>query len=284
MASTEEGGEKPLNASEKAYLKKNFRNEFYFLRGQGLNIYKEEDRSEGRAILRAFQKCDSLPEEGQSPSGANEAAPELRQDNHFRADDRAEETQYQHQAPRGFNPTHGFDFAGSSIDGPAQDPALVSAPGGGEQHQGPAHDYRMNPDQFGYNHEQSGAFDGGYQGGLQGGRQDGYYGGRDDGYVGGYSSGQANGSHNPFAGGPNCHHEFLDMSNHWHVEEFSSGHDGSDNLHDAGYDDGYDHGHDDGYDHGYDDGYDCGYDDGYDHGYDGVYDVEYTYGYQDDDY
>ncbi|KAK7216623.1 hypothetical protein V2G26_004626 [Clonostachys chloroleuca] len=263
MASTQEGGEKPLNASEKAYLKDNFGDEFHFLRDHGLNIYKEEHRSEGRAILRAFQKNDCLPEEDHCKSGANKVAPELCQDNHFRADNRAEEAQYHQQTPRGFDPAHGFDSAGRSIDGPAQDPALFSASGGGEQHQGQAREYDMNPHEFGYNHEQSGAFDGGYQDG----RQNGYHGGRDDGYVGGYSFWQRNGWDNPFEGGPYCHHGFLDECRDWYVEEFGPGHDGCDNLHDAGYDDGYDYGHDDGYDYGYDD----------------VYDVEYSYRYQDDD-
>jgi hypothetical protein len=256
MASTQEGGEKPLNASEKAYLKDNFGDEFHFLRDHELKIYKEEDRSEGRAILRAFQKYDTLPEEDCSPSGDNEAAPELPQENHFRADNRAEETQYQHQTPRAFAPAPGFDYVGSLIDGSAQDPALVSAPGGGEQHQGPAREYDMNPNQFGYNHEQSGAFDGGYQGGFQGGRQDGYHCGRDGGHVGGYSSRQENGRHNPFEGGPNFRQGFLDECSDWYVEQYGSWNDGCDDLHDAGYEDVYDYGHDDSYDYVHDDVYD----------------------------
>lgn len=39
---------------EKAWLKENYRDEFHFLRDQGLSIYKEEDREEGRLIMRAL--------------------------------------------------------------------------------------------------------------------------------------------------------------------------------------------------------------------------------------
>ncbi|CAG9983034.1 unnamed protein product [Clonostachys byssicola] len=236
MASTQEDGEKPLNASEKAYLKENWGDEFHFLRDHGLKIYNEEDRSDGRAILRAFRKSDSLPEEDHSPSGANEAAHEFRNDDHFRAGDRAEENQYQHQIPRGFAPAHGFDYAGSSVYQPAQDPALVSA-GGGEQHQGPTREYRMNPNQFGHNHDQSGAFDGGYQGRFQGGRQDGYHGGRDDVYVGGHSF-VREGCDNPHDAGSNRGYD-----------------DGSDSGHDDGSDDVYEDGDSDGDSYGDSDGY-----------------------------
>jgi hypothetical protein len=44
---------------EKAFLKKNFQSEFHFLRQHGLSIYKEEDREEGRSILRAMSNLAS---------------------------------------------------------------------------------------------------------------------------------------------------------------------------------------------------------------------------------
>ncbi len=43
----------PYTAKEKAVLKKHWRNEYYFLRAYQLDIYKAEDRKEGRRILRA---------------------------------------------------------------------------------------------------------------------------------------------------------------------------------------------------------------------------------------
>ncbi|KAJ8116078.1 hypothetical protein OPT61_g2428 [Boeremia exigua] len=39
---------------EKLFLKRNWRNEYNFLRQYGLSIYKDEDREEGRSILRTF--------------------------------------------------------------------------------------------------------------------------------------------------------------------------------------------------------------------------------------
>jgi len=44
----------PLTKDEKDYLKKHYGGEFRFLRMYELSIYKEEDREEGRRILRAF--------------------------------------------------------------------------------------------------------------------------------------------------------------------------------------------------------------------------------------
>lgn len=46
-------GEK-YTAEEKKWLKENYKSEFHFLRSHGLNIYKDEDREEGRSILRAI--------------------------------------------------------------------------------------------------------------------------------------------------------------------------------------------------------------------------------------
>ncbi|KAL8789939.1 MAG: hypothetical protein Q9195_006600 [Heterodermia aff. obscurata] len=48
----------PLTQDEKKWLKDNYGGEFHFLRGQGLSIYKEEDREEGRIILRAMMQED----------------------------------------------------------------------------------------------------------------------------------------------------------------------------------------------------------------------------------
>jgi len=39
---------------EKGWLRENYRSEFQFLRDFGLSIYKDEDREEGRAILRSM--------------------------------------------------------------------------------------------------------------------------------------------------------------------------------------------------------------------------------------
>ncbi|KPI35654.1 uncharacterized protein AB675_4748 [Cyphellophora attinorum] len=48
----------PYTAEEKAYLKKGWRDEFHFLQLYQLSIYDEDDREEGRAILRAFKEQD----------------------------------------------------------------------------------------------------------------------------------------------------------------------------------------------------------------------------------
>ncbi|OJD17249.1 hypothetical protein AJ78_02631 [Emergomyces pasteurianus Ep9510] len=45
-------------SEEKAWLKKHFRGEFYFLRMFCLSIYKEEDREEGRRIVRAMMQAE----------------------------------------------------------------------------------------------------------------------------------------------------------------------------------------------------------------------------------
>ena len=51
-------GVRPYTASEKAWLKKWWKNEFHFLMAYGLSIHSEEDREEGRAIARTFIKHD----------------------------------------------------------------------------------------------------------------------------------------------------------------------------------------------------------------------------------
>lgn len=51
-------------------MKDKFKSEYYFLRDYGLNIYKDEDREDGRAILRAImlQEVD----EGDDEEGDDE--------------------------------------------------------------------------------------------------------------------------------------------------------------------------------------------------------------------
>lgn len=46
------------NLLEKMWLHKYYGNEFSFLRDQGLNIYKNEDREKGKAILRSLIQAD----------------------------------------------------------------------------------------------------------------------------------------------------------------------------------------------------------------------------------
>lgn len=53
----------PLTPEEKRWLSVNYGGEFHFLRIYGLSIYKEEDRDEGRRILRAMRQESSSGEE-----------------------------------------------------------------------------------------------------------------------------------------------------------------------------------------------------------------------------
>ncbi len=46
-------------AEEKKWLKDNWGDEFHFLRAYALSIYKEEDRDEGRRIVRGFMEDDA---------------------------------------------------------------------------------------------------------------------------------------------------------------------------------------------------------------------------------
>ena len=48
----------PLTPEEKAWLKTNFRSEYHFLLMYHLSIYKDEDRAEGRSILKALMAKD----------------------------------------------------------------------------------------------------------------------------------------------------------------------------------------------------------------------------------
>lgn len=48
----------PYTAGEKAWLKRHWGDEFHCLRAYELSIYKEEDRAEGRSIVRALMEAD----------------------------------------------------------------------------------------------------------------------------------------------------------------------------------------------------------------------------------
>lgn len=64
MSESADGGDRnpPYTDDEKVYLKKNWRSEYHFLLKHGFSIYKEEDRAEGRSILRAFRDKDGSEE------------------------------------------------------------------------------------------------------------------------------------------------------------------------------------------------------------------------------
>jgi hypothetical protein len=51
-------GEQPYTMEEKQWLKKHYEGEFKFLMAHELSIYNEEDRAEGRAIMRALARDD----------------------------------------------------------------------------------------------------------------------------------------------------------------------------------------------------------------------------------
>lgn len=53
-----EKSEMALDDNEKKWLKENFGGEYRFMQMHGLKIYDEEDRREGRAILRGFMAVD----------------------------------------------------------------------------------------------------------------------------------------------------------------------------------------------------------------------------------
>ncbi|KAI5456699.1 hypothetical protein BGZ63DRAFT_467867 [Mariannaea sp. PMI_226] len=67
-----------LTITEKEWLKKNYDGEFKFLHSYGLNIYKDEDREEGRSILRALilgevtEEEEKEKEEDQEPNSTDE--------------------------------------------------------------------------------------------------------------------------------------------------------------------------------------------------------------------
>ena len=57
-------GDAPYSTEEKAWLKKNYGGEYKFLRSLGLSIYNEEDRTDGRSIVRSW-----MTEDGGEPKG-----------------------------------------------------------------------------------------------------------------------------------------------------------------------------------------------------------------------
>jgi hypothetical protein len=50
-----------LTPEEEQWVKDHWGSEHHFLQAYGLNIYKEEDREEGRAITRGLMKQESHP-------------------------------------------------------------------------------------------------------------------------------------------------------------------------------------------------------------------------------
>ncbi|KAL6790958.1 hypothetical protein J3E68DRAFT_438730 [Trichoderma sp. SZMC 28012] len=56
-------GEQPYTAEEKAWLKEHYQGEYKFLMSYGLSIFDEEDRAEGRAIVRAMISADEDDDE-----------------------------------------------------------------------------------------------------------------------------------------------------------------------------------------------------------------------------
>lgn len=55
-------GSKSYTEEEKAWLKEHWGDEFRFLRAYGYSIYKEDEREEGRALMRAFMEEDGEKE------------------------------------------------------------------------------------------------------------------------------------------------------------------------------------------------------------------------------
>lgn len=53
-------GTPPLTAGERAFMHKYWSNEFNFLASHQLKIYNEDDREEGRAILRSLLECEKM--------------------------------------------------------------------------------------------------------------------------------------------------------------------------------------------------------------------------------
>ena len=51
-----EGGGDGYSGEERAFIRTHFKSEYNFLLTHGLSIYKDEDREEGRAILRALMQ------------------------------------------------------------------------------------------------------------------------------------------------------------------------------------------------------------------------------------
>ena len=84
------GGALPLTTSEKIWLKDNYGNEFKFLRAHGLSIYKDDDREEGRSILRGMMMEETDDDHDDSHGSENSFLRELEEnpmshvaDHHF---------------------------------------------------------------------------------------------------------------------------------------------------------------------------------------------------------
>lgn len=72
-------GPEPYMAHEKAWLKQHWGSEFKFLQAHGLSIYKDEDREEGREIVRAIlaqNRDDDDEDEDEDESSEKEWNPE----------------------------------------------------------------------------------------------------------------------------------------------------------------------------------------------------------------
>jgi hypothetical protein len=64
----------PYTAAEKQWLKDEWRDEYHFLRAYRLSIYKDEDREEGRAIVRAcIREVDEDRAKGGLPTADHNA-------------------------------------------------------------------------------------------------------------------------------------------------------------------------------------------------------------------
>ena len=60
-------------AEEKQCLKKGWGDEYHFLRDYQLNIYKEEDREEGRRIVQGFVEHDRRTAESSKTQSGRQA-------------------------------------------------------------------------------------------------------------------------------------------------------------------------------------------------------------------
>ncbi|TKA66867.1 hypothetical protein B0A55_08311 [Friedmanniomyces simplex] len=67
-----------LTETEKCWLKDNYGGEWKFLMACGLNMHKDEDREEGRGIMRALMSNEALNAEENDIDGEEEKNPFLR--------------------------------------------------------------------------------------------------------------------------------------------------------------------------------------------------------------
>lgn len=71
---------KPLTEEEKQFLTKHYGGEFKFLMTYGLSIHKEEDRGEGRDILRAMMTAEAEEDDAEDSDGSDDFLAEMEQD------------------------------------------------------------------------------------------------------------------------------------------------------------------------------------------------------------